>query len=39
MANNIKDESFKRKILYVYGIIDVEEEELKDLIDNIGGKL
>jgi hypothetical protein len=36
---NIKGESFKRKISYLYGIIDVEKEELKDLIDNIGGKL
>jgi len=39
MANNIKGESFKRKISYIYGIIDVEEEERKDLINNIGGKL
>jgi hypothetical protein len=39
MANDVKGKSSKRKILDLYGVTLIEEAELKDSAENIGGKL
>jgi hypothetical protein len=39
MANDVKGKSSKRKNSDLYGVILIEEAELKNSIDNIGGNL
>lgn len=39
MANDVKGKSSKRKNSDLYGVTLIEEAELKNSIDNIGGNL